>query len=302
MSTTNILNSRIKSLKDAIKPENVLNSLPEIKKASVWFKPSDEDILIDTPFKGFVNRFEDGKVIPVKVVKSKRYSELDHKKTFETVVKELEKMGEDLCMYKMRGNGDCSVITSSIIIEKPFSLNEVPFEFKLNTKPDYISSSSGEKNKDVFYPMVTITNSFLGCSEVTFDLFRSICANGIYMGKVLSKSVRFRHFGDVISEFNKSTEQFIVSIFEKRFINKIFDEYNKKTIEKEKFESFMGRNLGKRIAKEITEDLTFNLPSVFTAWIGLQVLTYYTSHKLKNQSRATTSMKAFIEGIQNETF
>lgn len=280
-------------IENKVSPSSIIKSLPTIQKAEVLFRSGDDTVT--TPFNGFLNRFEDGSLIPVRAVKTNRYSELDHRYTFETVVRELERMKEELYVHRTSNNGDYSVVTNSIIMKKPFKLDEIPFEMNLKNRPKYALE---DEDSDTFYPMITITNSFLGCSEVNFDLYRSLCANGMYMGKVLNKSIRFRHFGEIVSDFNDSVESFISSIFEKKFINKIFEEYNSQTVDKEKFAGFMGNTLGKRIEKDITEDKTFTLRNEFSAWVGLQTLTYFTTHHIKNQEKSVMAMRDYVSNLE----
>ena len=267
----------------------ISNQIPSIEPVDVAYIRRNGST-VPTTFKSYVNILDD-KFYPVKSVKSDRYQELDHKGVFNKTFNELKGLNEDVSIYSLERNGDYSEVTMGFLIDKPFKLNQVPFEFNLKNPPSY--TRNYKDDGDMFYPLVSVTNSFLNCSEVSFNLYRRICANGMLMGKVMNRNISFRHFGDIINRFNDETQKFIMSIFEKRFVDNIFETYNTKNTTKAEFGKFIGDNLGKRIQKDIEEDDTFVLPKEFTAWAGLQVLTYYTSNVIKNNQRGLHALKMY---------
>lgn len=289
------LNRQVFNFDKAVAPDEILKQVPSIQKAKVLFELEGSELAIETPFHGFVNKFEDGRIIPIKQVKSDRYQELDHRNTLSKVIDELGGFNENLKIQSYLANSEHSIIKTSIILDKPFSMEHVPFELNMHSLPSYVGSN--EPKDDKFYPMITVTNSFLGCSEVSFNLFRLICSNGMLFGEVFKEKISFRHFGDVIGRFNEETGKFLMKIFEKRFIDKMFETYEKKQIKKDNFVEFMNENLGKRVGKEIEENERFALNKKFSSWIAFNVLTYYTTHLIKNYAKQVNSQKAFMQMI-----
>lgn len=281
------------NFKKAISPDEVLLKVPSIRKAKVLFELEDSEIALSTPFHGYVNQFEDGRLIPIKQVKSDRYQELDHRNTLTKVITELKSFGEELKIQSYTANSEHSIIKTSIILDKPFSMEHIPFELNMPQTPSYVESTKWKDDK--FYPMITVTNSFLGCSEVSFNLFRLICSNGLLFGEVFKEKIAFRHFGDVTERFNEETGKFLMKIFEKRFIDGFFETYEKKQIKKDTFVKFMDENLGKRVGKEIEENERFALKKQFSSWAALNILTYYTTHLIKNYAKQVRAQKNFMQ-------
>jgi len=85
-----------------------------------------------------------------------------------------------------------------------------------------------------------------------------------------------------------------MELFEKRFIDRVFEKTNKKSITVDKFGKFLGETLGKRVEKEVVENKIFSLPKTISLWACLQILTYYTSHKIKDQYRVVNSQRRLI--------
>lgn len=274
---------------------SILDRLPEIVKAEVTFKVEGKEI--GTGFTGFVNKFnrdeEDARYLPIKQVKSIRYQELDHRVTVGKVLTELEAFKEELRLHQFTANAEYSVVKTAFILDKPFKLSHVPFEENFgNRAPDYYTGE-GDNKVDEFYPLITVVNSFLGCSTVSFNLYRRKCSNGLLFGEVFGRKIAFRHFGDVAERFNKETESFLSNIFEKRFVERVFEEYNAKEISKQDLVEFSGQTLGSRISKELNEGTgTFNqLPSTMSYWVALQIISWYTTHKVKDQYKAVNALK-----------
>lgn len=290
-----------------VSPEVMEVMLPTVHQVPVYFELEDKSML-KTASHGFINKFPDGKITPIRVVKSDRYSELDHTHTFNTVVSELKNLNEGLRMQSFSMNHDASLVRSSIVLDKAFNLDEVPVEFNMKNVPSYArnpfndSNDGFSKGGDIFYPMISITNSFHGSSQVSFNLFRRICENGLMFGEVLNEKIAFRHFGDIQNEFNEKVQQFIMKIFEKRFIEKIFEKYNSVNMSKDEVQTFSEKNLGKRVAKEIgAGDGEFGtLQRQMTAWAFLQILTRYTTHNVKNYNVAQSALKNLNNWVETQ--
>ncbi len=288
------LNRQVFNFNTAITPDEVLVNVPVIEKTKVLFElPSAQKI--ETPFHGYVNKFDDGRIIPIKQVKSDRYQELDHRATLTRVIDELKSFNENLKIQSYTANAEHSVLRTSIILDKPFTMEQVPFELNMPQTPSYVDSNKWKDDK--FYPMITVTNSFLGCSEVSFNLFRLICSNGMLFGEVLREKLSFRHFGDVTERFNEETGKFLMKIFEKRFMDNIFSVYEKKQMKKDTFVKFMEQNLGKRVGKELEENERFALKKQFSSWVAFNILTYYTTFLIKNYAKQVNAQKNFTKMI-----
>jgi len=274
---------------------------PTLEKVSVLYNRdraidlAPEDKIVRTGYNSFINVFDNGDISPIGTLKGNRYKEIGHKFILQQAEDTMASLGLNAELRSLNTDRIWSTIDADFLIDKPFTSEEVPWELTSIDQPEY--DKKNKTKEDTYYPMVRVVNSFTGGSNVSFNLYRSRCENGMLFGVILNQKISFRHFGDVQKEVIDKTHEFIGDIFEKRMINNIFEKYESKEIPTRDFTKFIDVSLGKRAKTIVEENQIFNLSGkkVISMWVAWNILTYITSHLTRSRSRELYAHTKFRE-------